>query len=106
MTDEDKGKKLEGAPAVIYLRVSSKEQAEKGGEAEGFSIPAQREACKPKGHEPWRGGRSRSSWSVASRPRPPTVQNSSGCWSSLPSTPSSTSSSTRLIVWRATGRTT
>ena len=38
----------EGAPAVIYLRVSSKEQAEKGGEAEGFSIPAQREACKRK----------------------------------------------------------
>ncbi len=38
----------EGAVAVIYLRVSSKEQAEKGGEAEGFSIPAQREACKRK----------------------------------------------------------
>ncbi len=34
--------------AVIYLRVSSKEQAEKGGEAEGFSIPAQREGCKRK----------------------------------------------------------
>ena len=31
------------AAAVIYLRVSSKEQAEKGGEAEGISIPAQRE---------------------------------------------------------------
>jgi site-specific DNA recombinase len=38
----------EGAAAVIYLRVSSKEQAEKGGETEGFSIPAQREACKRK----------------------------------------------------------
>jgi len=38
----------DGAPAVIYLRVSSREQAEKGGEAEGFSIPAQREACKRK----------------------------------------------------------
>jgi site-specific DNA recombinase len=38
----------EGVPAVIYLRVSSKEQAEKGGEAEGFSIPAQREGCKRK----------------------------------------------------------
>jgi site-specific DNA recombinase len=36
---------LDGAPAVAYIRVSSKEQAEKGGEAEGFSIPAQREAC-------------------------------------------------------------
>lgn len=28
------------AQAVIYLRVSTKEQAERGGEAEGFSIPA------------------------------------------------------------------
>ena len=31
--------------AVIYLRVSTKDQASRGGEAEGFSIPAQREAC-------------------------------------------------------------
>ena len=38
----------EMAQAVIYLRVSTKEQAEKGGEAEGYSIPAQREACKRK----------------------------------------------------------
>jgi site-specific DNA recombinase len=30
--------------AVLYLRVSTKEQAEKGGESEGYSIPAQREA--------------------------------------------------------------
>lgn len=34
--------------AVIYLRVSTKEQAARGGEAEGFSIPAQREACTRK----------------------------------------------------------
>ena len=34
--------------AVIYLRVSTKEQAEKNGEAEGYSIPAQRAACKHK----------------------------------------------------------
>jgi site-specific DNA recombinase len=34
--------------AVIYLRVSTKEQATRGGEAEGFSIPAQREACRRK----------------------------------------------------------
>ena len=33
------------ARAVVYLRVSTKEQAERGGSAEGFSIPAQREAC-------------------------------------------------------------
>jgi site-specific DNA recombinase len=32
------------AEAVLYLRVSTKEQAERGGEIEGFSIPAQREA--------------------------------------------------------------
>jgi site-specific DNA recombinase len=31
--------------AVLYLRVSTKEQATKGGEAEGYSIPAQRQAC-------------------------------------------------------------
>jgi site-specific DNA recombinase len=31
--------------AVIYCRVSTKDQANRGGEAEGFSIPAQREAC-------------------------------------------------------------
>jgi len=30
------------------LRVSTKEQAEMGGEAEGYSIPAQREACRRK----------------------------------------------------------
>lgn len=34
--------------AVSYLRVSTKEQAEKGGQAEGFSIPAQREANQRK----------------------------------------------------------
>ncbi|MFI0411805.1 recombinase family protein [Actinomadura sp. 3N508] len=30
---------------VIYLRVSTEEQASVGGEAEGYSIPAQRDAC-------------------------------------------------------------
>ncbi|MHB1341018.1 MAG: recombinase family protein [Coriobacteriia bacterium] len=34
--------------AVSYLRVSTRDQAYKGGEAEGFSIPAQREANKHK----------------------------------------------------------
>jgi site-specific DNA recombinase len=34
--------------AVIYVRVSTKEQAERDGDAEGYSIPAQREACKRK----------------------------------------------------------
>src|SRR6266851_5841304 len=34
--------------AVLYLRVSTTEQATKGGEAEGYSIPAQRQACTRK----------------------------------------------------------
>lgn len=37
--------------AVIYLRVSTARQARKGGEAEGFSIPAQRAACIRKAGE-------------------------------------------------------
>jgi len=36
------------ALAVSYLRVSTKEQAEKGGSSEGFSIPAQREVNRQK----------------------------------------------------------
>jgi site-specific DNA recombinase len=31
--------------AIIYARVSTKEQAERDGDPEGYSIPAQREAC-------------------------------------------------------------
>jgi site-specific DNA recombinase len=34
--------------AVLYLRVSTKEQAERDGDPEGYSIPAQREACRRK----------------------------------------------------------
>src|SRR3954467_6191127 len=34
--------------AIIYLRVSTKDQAAAGGEAEGYSIPAQRDACRRK----------------------------------------------------------
>jgi DNA invertase Pin-like site-specific DNA recombinase len=48
MTETQQADASDGAPAVIYLRVSSKEQAEKGGEAEGYSIPAQREGCRRK----------------------------------------------------------
>src|SRR5690625_1033450 len=39
------------AVAVSYLRVSTKEQAEKGGTDEGFSIPAQREANRRKAEQ-------------------------------------------------------
>ena len=34
--------------AVTYLRVSTSRQAHKNGEAEGYSIPAQRDACARK----------------------------------------------------------
>ena len=34
--------------AVIYLRVSTTKQADKGEDAEGYSLPAQREACRRK----------------------------------------------------------
>jgi len=39
---------VDGATAAIYVRVSTKEQAERDGDPEGYSIPAQREACKRK----------------------------------------------------------
>src|SRR5579875_3375561 len=39
---------LQSRTAVMYLRVSTKEQAEKDGESEGYSIPAQRDACRRK----------------------------------------------------------
>ena len=39
------------AVAVSYLRVSTKDQAEKGGRDEGFSIPAQREANRRKAEQ-------------------------------------------------------
>jgi DNA invertase Pin-like site-specific DNA recombinase len=37
--------------AVIYLRVSTAEQAHAANAAEGYSIPAQREACTRKANE-------------------------------------------------------
>ena len=37
--------------ALVYLRVSTARQATKNGEAEGYSIPAQREACVRKARE-------------------------------------------------------
>ena len=40
-----------GAVAVTYLRVSTKEQAEKGEHDEGYSIPAQREANRRKAEQ-------------------------------------------------------
>ena len=44
MTTPDSEPSEATATAITYLRVSTKEQAERGGRDEGFSIPAQREA--------------------------------------------------------------
>lgn len=38
-------------PALLYLRVSTARQANRGGEPEGYSLPAQREACARKASE-------------------------------------------------------
>ncbi|MGH3903837.1 MAG: recombinase family protein, partial [Pseudonocardiaceae bacterium] len=40
-----------GATAFIYLRVSTREQARTGGGDEGYSLPAQREACLEKARQ-------------------------------------------------------
>ena len=49
MTDKDKGNNEEGAPAVVYVRVSpGKGQAAKADEPDGYSLPAQLTACKRK----------------------------------------------------------
>jgi site-specific DNA recombinase len=37
-----------GKTAIVYARVSTKEQAERDGDPDGYSIPAQREACRRK----------------------------------------------------------
>ena len=49
--DTDQDPKARSARAFVYLRVSTKEQAEKGGTSEGYSIPAQREACLRKAED-------------------------------------------------------
>ena len=54
LTLTDKADTAEDRPvllAVSYLRVSTREQAERGGTDEGFSIPAQREANQRKADE-------------------------------------------------------
>ncbi len=48
MTTRDETRPNAAATAVLYLRVSTKEQATRGGEAEGYSIPAQRDAGRRK----------------------------------------------------------
>jgi DNA invertase Pin-like site-specific DNA recombinase len=46
MVNSEEGSAGEAKVAIIYLRVSTKEQAEKDGDPEGYSIPAQRDACR------------------------------------------------------------
>ena len=48
MTTEDAAHVEPQRTAVIYLRVSTKEQTQCDGDPEGYSIPAQRDACKRK----------------------------------------------------------
>jgi DNA invertase Pin-like site-specific DNA recombinase len=49
MTNESKSESIEGAPAVVYVRVSpGKGQAAKADEPDGYSLPAQLGACKRK----------------------------------------------------------
>jgi site-specific DNA recombinase len=48
MREMEAGQQTKQATAVVYVRVSTEDQAKRGGEAEGFSIPAQREACRRK----------------------------------------------------------
>jgi site-specific DNA recombinase len=48
MTTARTGREPGATRAILYLRVSTKEQAQKGGEAQGYSIPAQRIAGQRK----------------------------------------------------------
>jgi site-specific DNA recombinase len=49
MTEKNQGENMEGAPAVVYVRVSpGKGQAAKADEPDGYSLPAQLGACKRK----------------------------------------------------------
>jgi len=50
-TDQALDRAEEPLRAVCYIRVSTKEQATRGGREEGFSIPAQREAIRKKAHD-------------------------------------------------------
>ena len=80
MTETDTAPML---TAVTYQRVSTKEQASKGGRDEGFSIPAQRQANSRKAttsaRESWP-----SSWTPGSPPVPPIDPTCNGCWSTSP----------------------
>ena len=48
MTSVQGPESSEDAPAVVYLRVSTKDQARRNGEPEGYSLPAQRGAVQRK----------------------------------------------------------
>jgi hypothetical protein len=51
------GSSGEGAPAVVYVRVSpGKGQAAKANEPDGYSLPAQLGACKAQGCRTQSGG--------------------------------------------------
>jgi Resolvase, N terminal domain len=93
---------------VIYLRVSTEEQAERDFTEEGLSLPAQREACLQ--HVRDQGctvvdeylDRDSASKRAASRPHPVQRQCSSASSSRATSTPSSSIRSTALPAIRPT----
>lgn len=67
----DAGGARERGRAVIYLRVSSARQMERGHDPAGISIPAQREACRRKAEQPRAhaiGGSSHTQSRIAGRP--------------------------------------
>lgn len=68
----------QSAQAVVYLRVSTREQAERDGDPEGYSLPAQRQACYRKA-EALQATVLMSSSTEVSQHAPLTALNSSGC---------------------------
>ena len=86
----------------LYLRVSTKEQAERGGESEGFSIPAQRQACLPQGRAARRAGRHGVRRRRGVRPLRRPAGTAEACSATSRTRASATSSCTRSTGWPAT----
>jgi hypothetical protein len=91
--------------AVSYLRVSTREQAERGGTEEGFSIPAQREANARKAAS-WVRGSCASSSTLGSRRGRRIVTGCRRCWRSSPRPGCSSASCTSSTGSPATAPTT
>lgn len=91
--------------ALVYLRVSTKEQAEKGESGEGYSTPLKEKrafATAPRKA----GMLPTSSSTPVSRRSPPTGLHSGRCFNELRRETSSRSWFTRSTGWRETSKTT